>query len=115
MDIGIGMLVWVLVLPLVEVMVAISISVVSRASIRFGGRLFACHQQERLRLHLMDAGSCIPVQQIYPGQVITVRYVELRESEWVAEEMEESCRLDEFFGGHECECVCRCEQRGKGF
>ena len=115
MGIDMLVLVLVLVLSLVEVMVATSISAVSRASIRCGGRLFACHQQERLRLRLMDAGSCIPVQQIYPGQVITVRYVELRESGWVAEEVEESCRLDEFFGGHECECECGCDQRGKGF
>lgn len=77
-------------LGLVQVMIAISVVEIVRGSIRFGRRY------ERLGLHLhlhlsqRQHPLCILVQQIYPDRVITVRYVGLRESEWVAEEVEES-------------------------
>lgn len=89
-----------LVLVSVEVMVAIS--AVEVVPIRLGGRLSVSHH-ERLR----QDPSCIRVQQIYPGRVITVRCVELHE---VAEE---SCQLDESFGGHGCECECEGGEGGK--
>ena len=95
-------------LGLVEVMIAISVVELVRGSIRFGRRperlglhlYLHLHPHLHLHLHLhlhvylhlsqRQHPSYILSQQIYPDRVITLKYVGLRESGWVAEEVEES-------------------------
>lgn len=49
-----------------------------------GWKVFVYHLSQR------QHPACILVQQIYPGRVVIGRSVGLLESEWVAEEAEES-------------------------